>query len=354
MPGGTIIEQKLLENSPTQGTGDKMLLISPFYGYQVPFNFGSNWTKIKIGMYVSFCRADNLSGLNHGCPGAFDTVENVLGEIDTTPGVNLDAGDATNDVHSYWGIIKNASTKSLPLEVVNEGFIGSVFNTIRADSDSEADYINKFACYVSPASPFSSAVENGSIFEQGGSINDEPISQSIDQHTLTIGCRSDNYISGFSRRMLDNSGQTWSVASASRAGGPDAETFEYNSNILVGLMRGTGTLCYYWGFGFEVVDKGLPTQRVKVSLHADTDSVFNNSLSSDREVSDPSIPKLKDLINGQDVVLPVSYTGAYIYFKEINWSDGSNAFPLPDSFFYYNGFSTLRPRIHAWAVRKIS
>ena len=38
---------------------DKMLVINSKYLYQVPWSFGSNWNKIKIGAFLSYTTAGN-------------------------------------------------------------------------------------------------------------------------------------------------------------------------------------------------------------------------------------------------------------------------------------------------------
>ena len=65
--------------------------------------------------------------------------------------------------------------------------------------------------------------------------------------------------------------------------------------------------------------------------------------------------ELKKFINGvgedSNVNMHNTTTDGFI------WNDGANTpngYALPDSLFFYNGFQEIRPRIHAWAVKKIS
>jgi hypothetical protein len=48
------------------------------------------------------------------------------------------------------------------------------------------------------------------------------------------------------------------------------------------------------------------------------------------------------VVNGHDV------TTGFVF------NNGGNHVPVPDALFIYNGFNTVRPRIHTWGVKVIS
>ena len=69
MAGGEIFNKTGILRNLSTGAGstgqhggprdDKMLVINSKYLYQVPWSFGSNWNKIKIGAFLSYTIAGN-------------------------------------------------------------------------------------------------------------------------------------------------------------------------------------------------------------------------------------------------------------------------------------------------------
>ena len=293
MAGGTIYEK--LITSGTQGTGDRSLIIEPNYAYQVPFSFGDNWNEIIIGGFISFVAA-----------GAGN--ENVgLNDNDTFDTGGSDA-DGTNDTINWIGIVRNAQTKTLPLDAANQGFVGHISDKIKFDSTS-ASYVNKPEW--------------------------EPLA---DGHAYGVSAYGANFLS--SGQIADNS----------------AEITENAGNILaIGLKDSqssyadterTSDFCAYFGMKFTVIDKGLSTQKIKMQMCT---KGANTIATTDSRLSDPSFEELKKLMDGDHDISAVTngLTG-------LTFNNGSSAYDLPDAFFYYNAFPEFRPRIHAWAIKKLS
>lgn len=294
MAGGTIFK-KQIESSPEQGTGDNNLIINPKYAYQVPFTFGDDWNEINIGVFLSFVSGDNLNvGFDH----------NVL----------ADSGGTTNDTFSWIGITKNAQTKTLPQDAANQGFVGYMADQI-SFYNSVATSHNKFQLESQDNGHALGVSSYGESLLSSGDISDAAVSNNNAGSIMCIGMKD-------------------SVSSY-------ADT------------EGSGDFCSYFGIRYTVIDKGLSSQKIKMQMcQASTSSPHINA--SDHIFSNPSSVELKRLLDGDQAVGPVTndLTG-------LTLNNGSSAYDLPDSFFFYNGFSSaasqnVRPRIHAWSVKKIS
>ncbi|MGA0119976.1 MAG: hypothetical protein ACO3HJ_00820 [Methylophilaceae bacterium] len=289
MAGGTIY-QKLI-TSGTQGTGDKSLIIEPNYAYQVPFSFGDNWNEIIIGGFISFVAAgagnENV-GLNNG--DTFDT-----GGSDA---------DGTNDTINWIGIVRNAQTKTLPLDAANQGFVGHISDRIRF-SNTTSSFYNK--------------------------LEWEPLS---DGHAYGVSAYGANFLSsgdiGNDQATLSNAGNILAI------GLKDAAS-------SWGDTESTEDFCAYFGMKFTVIDKGLSTQKIKMQMCTSGLNNLTNSL------SDPSFEELKKLMDGDHDISTVTNN-----LTGLTFNNGSSAYDLPDAFFWYNAFPEFRPRIHAWAIKKLS
>jgi hypothetical protein len=269
---------------------DKSLLIEPNYAYQVPFTFGDDWEEIKIGMFVSYVQT-GAGNENKG-----------LTTITT-----LDSGGTTNDTFTYVGLIKSQDENSLPLSPNNSGFIGTQSRNADIRGNNASNYFNKLT-----------HPDYGAATQGDNKFFSTYRSEELEDKIFTDVRGNFNIIG--------------SSGTAANYAYPHKEDF----------------FCSYWGLSYKVLNKGQSDQLVsfKASIYG-----TNNNLASNK-IEDPSIENLVNIING---------IGEYQYSDLHNspttgflWNKDGAALALPDSLFYYNAFLEVRPRIHAWAVKKIS
>lgn len=291
MAGGFIYE-KTIQPQFQNGT-DKSLLIEPNYAYQVPFTFGDDWEEIKIGMFVSYVQT-GVGNENKGFTGA----------------PTLDSGGTSNDTFTYVGVIKSDAGNSLPLSANNSGFIGTQSQHLYIANSSTDDH-NKLS-----HPDFSLYPNNGEnkFFSTYGSEELESRVFSELQGNFNI---------------VGSSGIITSYA-----------------------YPHTGTyFCSYWGLNYKVLNKGQSNQLVNFKGSFYGTGASQNSITYNK-IQDPSIENLVIIMNGiGEFKLPDLHDNPATGFV---WNKNGAALALPDSLFYYNAFLEARPRIHAWAVKKIS
>ena len=297
MAGGTIYK-KTIASSVDQGTEDNNLIIDAKHAYQVPFSFGSDWNEINIGVFLSFVSGDSLnSGFNSG----------------EAP---KDSGGSTNDTFSWIGITKNAHTKSLPLDLINGGFVGYRGNNIALENSTGLNY-NKL-------------------------MNDFPTgnAEGIATHGRYVLSSGEILPSG-----LDSPNQGAIIC----VGLNDSESFYADT-------ESTGNFCSYFGIKYTAINKGIPAQKIKMQMcqASNTDPHIGNS---DHIFSNPSSAQLNILLDKTQVI--GDYTNNMTGLPFYDPDNPSTAIDLPDSFFFYNGVDQtanqdIKPRIHAWSVKKIS
>lgn len=290
MAGGFIFE-KTIQPEFQDGT-DKSLLIEPNYAYQVPFTFGDDWEEIKIGMFVSYVQT-GAGNENKG-----------LTTITT-----LDSGGTTNDTFTYVGLIKSQDENSLPLSLNNSGFIGTQSRNAYI-RDSAFDYYNKLT-----HPDYGTANQGDNKFFSTYRSEELEVKEFAES--------SGNF------NIIGSSGTVTSYAY------PHKEDF----------------FCSYWGLNYKVLNKGQSDQLVSFKASIYGTSSTSNDIGLNK-IEDPSIENLVNIING---------IGEYQYSDLHDnsatgflWNKDGAALTLPDSLFYYNAFAEVRPRIHAWAVKKIS
>lgn len=291
MAGGFIFE-KTIQPEFQDGT-DKSLLIEPNYAYRVPFTFGDDWEEIKIGMFVSYVQT-GAGNENKG----FTTT------------TTLDSGGTTNDTFTYVGLIKSQDGNSLPLSPNNSGFIGtqSQFAYIRNGS---LDVYNKMT-----------HPDYGTAFVGDTKFFSTYRSEELEAKVFTEDQGNFN--------IIGSSGTTTIYAY------PHKEDF----------------FCSYWGLNYKVLNKGQSDQLIsfKASIYGAT-AANQNSIAYNT-VEDPSKENLVNIING---IGEYEYSDLHVNSATgFLWNKDGTALALPDSLFYYNAFYNSRPRIHAWAVKKIS
>ena len=290
MAGGFIFE-KTIQPEFQDGT-DKSLLIEPNYAYQVPFTFGDDWEEIKIGMFVSYVQT-GAGNENKG--------------LTTT--ATLDSGGTTNDTFTYVGLIKSQDENSLPLSLNNSGFIGT---------QSRNAYI----------------IDGGLLYHNKLTHPDYGTASQGDNKFFSTYRSEELEVKEFAEgqgnfNIIGSSGTATSYAY------PHKEDF----------------FCSYWGLNYKVLNKGQSDQLVSFKASIYGTAPDNNRIQFNK-IEDPSIENLVNIINGM---------GEYQYSDLHNnsatgflWNKDGSALALPDSLFYYNAFAEVRPRIHAWAVKKIS
>lgn len=254
----------------------------------------------KHAYQVPFSFGDNWEEINIGVFFSVvsgDSLNSGFGSSDKI------SGGTTNDTFTWIGITKNAQTKTLPLDAANQGFVGC-----------KADMI-KFR-------------------------PDFGFSNQISDHCYTLG--------GSSARMLSSYGESEL----------DFTSFNYHGGLINtrGYTDGTegpqnsGNFCSYFGIKYTVNQKGQSTQTISVDMCKPSGWFGSMRPLDDRNFySNPSSVELRSLLDGDQVEVGI---GAQTFVQN------GAAIDLPDSFFFYNGFDesaneNVRPRIHAWAVKKI-
>jgi hypothetical protein len=113
---------------------------------------------------------------------------------------------------------------------------------------------------------------------------------------------------------------------------------------------------------FEVVNKGTSSQRIKMNMLR-TGQVINSNYST---MSNFTASNLETLFDDETkgIICPINERVTGIdgsadpglrTMTGLPWTgtDGL-ALDLPDSFMFYNAFTTIRPRLSCWGVKKIS
>ena len=301
MAGGTIFEKTI--NNSYQNGSDNCLIIEPNYAYQVPFTFGSDWEEITLGMFVSYV-ATGAGNENVG--------------LGTTWHY---AGGTTVETYNYIGLVTSSAENKLPTEANQSGYLG-----MRADkmylTNSINDYYNKL------------------------------VSTSIVAGSSVIGkCE---FLATNQSTILESKEFDETNGNVNILGLTDVSSNQGDS-------EGTTQYMSYWQFNYKVLNKGQSNQLIRVTAafgakNGVTPFANTNDIGYNHH-DDPSLDNLKNFING--VNLTHKYDGASnMHGADTTtgfvWNDGANAYTLPDSLFYYNAFQSERPRIHSWAVKKIS
>jgi hypothetical protein len=293
MAEGGIIYTKTIDPSVQDGI-DNNLIIQPNYAYQKKLEIGDDWNELTVGAYISYTYSE--TGEN--------TVADNVTQSDYGRAEN--SGGTTNDTFTYFGLIKAQDQKYLP-NCENIGF-NSSNETIGTSSPLSSDQV--FIGYAP--------------------------------------CR----ISSISQPNINSSDTRWNCFSTVASGDAARATYLVNSNsnttdiyceraysrttTLHISPSGHSTTKFgaFWGFNISIQNRGTSSQTITLKSH-----------SRHNFTTDISLTALKQQINS----LSTPY-----HTKIFNHNDGANALPIPDSFFFYNAFLTIRPRIHSIAVKKIS
>jgi hypothetical protein len=219
--------------------------------------------------------------------------------IDNSPfasGDSRHSGGTVDDTWTYMGIIRNNDVKYLPS-------FGS------ATGDAEKSFIGFRIEYINDPHPSFSSGGFNSLNVNGGN-----------QDVISLG--------GSNEYTFD-----------SLVGG---------EGIYLPLMYSDATTSFagYVGMKFEVLNKGTPTQQIRLTQYSPNTGGANNILSTNVSYTDISLTNLKSLINAENFITDGVIT--------LDFNNGVSATNIPDSFFFYNAFLDARPRIHAIAVKKLS
>ena len=315
MAGGYIFEKDPI-TANVQGNKDKSLIIDPNYAYQVPFQFNSDWEDIKIGMFVSYVLTGDGVDANNNA---------INGNSGLSHGTYYSAGGTSLDTFNYIGIMKTgvaSDDPSLPLTSANSGFLGLKGDKLYVRDDSQV-YYNKI--YNSATSSVSQGDARFIATNGTTMLEDKP--------------------------FLDSQGN-FNIVSL-RASEAESNDGSPENPIL---------FCDYWGLRFQVYNKDDPSQqRIRVTASINGDAASDNTPNNSNAISDPSMSALKLLMNGigefqyisSSANMHSTFNASSSTTQGFIWNDGSTAYALPDSLFFYNAFPNIRPRIHAWAVKKI-
>lgn len=348
-----IIYNKKIINSSDQGTGDKSFILGPRTAYQVPFNFGSDWNTIRLGVIWS-CVSTTGEATSD------DTRYNTPISDYTLSGtgiVRYDSGGASDFSTSWFGIMRDSGNNQLPMNSKCPGFIGWKGNRI--------DFSNRAEDYFGEDSRYGRDNANCLQSSRDGNYESQLVwtrSGSLLQTDWANRAGAVGYWPGRNRTIQVIAPRIYGLAN------PSYETS--GSGID---PSASGNFASFWGleYKYKRYDQtpGITTQyskdQYKVQPYYYNDFNGDNSsgtinwqYSPDSRITNPSKENLRDIINGAglskfthnraDYVrtpnLSIPYSGSADEFKSAN---------LPNSAFFYNGFLDLNVRIHSWSVLKI-
>jgi len=251
------IYQKIISES-YQGGFDKSLIINPQCAFQRKFNFGTDWTKVQVGMFISFT--------NEFEPNSNDTI-------------SANSGIFAGDNFSYMGFVKDISGKKyIPMfdtETDNE-FVGMRYNSL-------------------------------------GQLRPGITPNRYSWRDTTSGNYGPSFISSRGT-ILDN-----------RDDIPEMFYPLYTWQHFH-LVNG-----FCWYIGLTIEDGG---SYYEINIYKKSNA---NSSFLDARVSDVSLTNLQ--IN----------MGSNVLHKQQITGKNSKL----DAFYFYNSFLTVRPRLHAMAIKKL-
>ena len=338
MAGGKITEKTIVDGP--QGTKDKNLVINSNYAYIAPFSFGTGWNEIQLGVFMCFVKSG-------------DGVENSGFDDSSSPTEQL--GATSNDEFFYFGIAKTGETQSLPSGSLSSGFIGMRGDSITFDNTAGTTF-NRIANFgeANNGSTNISVIRDQSLFfsSSGTTMLETGMFNDNRGNWLCVGLNT-----GSANEGLDNPTN------------PDASS--------QACAEHSGRFCAYWGARFKIINKGQSNQLIRFTAQQ-RHIAFGNALSAKNPanqnadisnitnggvITDVSTGALASLLDGNDVVHFSNATTADSAGAAVNghsettgfvFNHGGNHVPVPDALYIYNGFNTVRPRIHTWGVKVIS
>lgn len=296
MAGGTIYEKAISADGP-QGSTDNCLIIEPKHAWQIPLSYGNDWNEIKIGLFYSYVNADDYNG-NYPTPSSIAT--------------HLNSGGTTPDTYTYIGLTKNQFTKALPGDPANEAFVGLEWNRTLGHPNNSSNSYNAM------------------------SWRDDPIVANPDLE-LNVRAYSGSELKAWS--FFDNADRHPRLC----FNDPN------DTGSIIDNIGDPSTSIYFYSY-FSLTYKKVPSeQKLKVRIRNAKD------VSAVSTSADPSLNHLKELLDGGDLVDSLfPTTEKSLLFSSFTEQQFIEYTDKLDSYIFYNAFSFLRPRIHAWAVKKIS
>lgn len=326
---------------------DKMLVINSKYLYQAPWSFGENWNKIKIGGFLSYTTVAN--------PNAGVLEKSVI-----------NSGGTSNDTFTWIGVGVNAQTKTLPLDAANQGFIGYMCDQIQTEITAISS--NSFHYTKTSVLELKSAAGTTDNHPQRGrasgiaTFGENILGGSVIRHG------KDNISAGANVNDFANNGSIQvpiaSVAALSNAERgifcPDDNGSELGSNTN---NKKENHYFTFFGMQLEVVNKGTSSQRIKMNMLRSGSTAGESTYSAMSNFNASALEALFD-DETKGVICPINERVTGIdgsadpglrTMTGLPWTgtDGL-ALPLPDSFMFYNAFTTIRPRLSCWGIKKIS
>ena len=325
---------------------DKMLVINSKYLYQAPWSFGENWNKIKVGGFLSYTTASN--------PNAGVTSKSII-----------NSGGTSNDTFTWIGVGVNAQTKTLPLDAANQGFIGYMCDQIQSEisaiTSNTFHYIKTAVLELkslagttdghpdrgraSGIATFGQNILGGSVIRHGKENVVQPgnVTQFPNQGSIQVPIASSTVLNSDERGVFS----------------PDDNGSELGSNTS---RKKENHYFTFFGMQLEVVNKGTSSQRIKMNMlrsgntqTQEYSAMSNFNASALEALFDDETKGVICPINERVTGIDGSADPGLRTMTGLPWTgtDGL-ALPLPDSFMFYNAFTTIRPRLSCWGIKKIS
>ena len=343
-----IIYNKKIINTSDQGTGDKSFILGPRTAYQVPFNFGSDWNTMRLGVIWSWT---STTGGN----ASDDTLYNTPISDYTLSGtgiVRYDSGGASDFSSSWFGIMRDSGNNRLPMNSECPGFVGWKGNRI--------DFSNRAEDYFGEDSRYGRDKAN-CLQANNGTSYQSPLVWTRSGSTLITDwaerAGAVGWLPGGNGTIQPIAPRTYGLANP---------FYEASGSGID--PSASGNYASFWGleYKYKRFENGIYSKdEYKVQPYYYNDFNGNNSsgtvnwqYSPDSRITNPSKENLRDIVNGKSLSkfvynradkqrtpnLSIPYSGSADEFKSAN---------LPNSVFFYNGFLDLNVRIHSWTVLKI-
>ena len=194
---------------------------------------------------------------------------------------------------------------------------------------------------------------------------------------------------GIAKTGTDQSGNLPSGSDQSGFIGFRGDAIQFDDSTASNINRinnikeiGAGTehtdrFCAFWGARFKIINKGQSNQLIRFTAQsrhfggggtpgtkdpADSQNDIAD-IKNDGATTDVSTGALSQLLDGNNVVHFSNGNAADFVGNAVNghgpttgfiFNNGGSHVPVPDAFYIYNGFNTVRPRIHTWGVKVIS
>jgi len=309
MAGGFIYPKISSDTSNLNGE-DNVLIVNPGYAYQLPLEGLSDYNEIKIAWLASYT---NNTDNNY----------NFLNSV-----IDENSGNSTNQDFNYIGFTYNDTVTGLPL-TNGVDFIGIRFNrykAYRATTTGQQSY----------------TIDRGLVA-------DDTIFQDLTAYETYYGqngkfgycCTSDT--TELCASYYPNAENLWSDPPRWRFLGGNTVSWDDTSDYWL-----------YNAMGIEVIDKDLPTQKLRLKLYQIFDDVGEGDSALWYNVANGELNYVPDSVDLPNVRAVVKGTDFLAEYQDLPWNKDGAALPLPNNFFWYNAFFGLRPRISTITGRKIS